>query len=199
MGLAASIITSNHCGWLSAALGGPAWGPLSGRPALGALADRLAASPGAAREFDAAAWALAALYADSTTGVPIEDITQSGSGVVALRSAVTAAHRKSLRKTSTDVVNMLLRPQQEAGRLVAGNGTRISFFEVDEPLVFLLVRLACGSGRLRADQFLAALRRYGLAPQDRAEQERLLAALERLGMIRKYSDAGESTYVRHPL
>jgi len=199
MGLASSIITSNHCGWLSAATGGPSWEPSEGRPQLSALAEHLLASADRAGHFDTSAWALAALYADRSNGISVDDVANSASGLVALRSAVTAHQRTSLRKYSTDVVNMLLRPQQESGRLVAGNGTRISFFEVDEPLVFLLVRLACGSDRLRADDFMQALRRYGLEPQDRAEQERLLAALERLGMIRKYSDAGESTYVRHPL
>ena len=197
MALASSIITANHCGWLWSALGGPGWHPGTGRPQLPALAAALTNDSSLAAKFDAAAWALAAVYAGSTAR--LDEVSNSASGVVALRSAVTTSQRASLRKYSTDVVNMLLRPQQEAGRLVAGNGTRISFFEIDEPLVFILVRLACGSRPKRADEFLATLRRYGLEPQDRAEHDRLLGALERLGMIRKYSDAGESTYVRHPL
>lgn len=197
MALAASIVTANHVGWLWSALGGVGWEPGTGRPDLPGLAGALAGDADLAARLDAGAWALAAIYASD--GPPLEEVANAASGVVALRSAVTARHRTSLRKYSTDVVNMLIRPQQESGRLLAGNGTRISFFEVDEPLIFILVRLACGSRPRRADEFLATLRRYGLEPQDRAEHDRLLAALERLGMIRKYSDAGESTYVRHPL
>ncbi len=197
MGLAASIITANHVGWLWSSLGGSGWEPGTGRPDLPSLAAALERDPELASRLDAAAWALAAIYARE--GAALDEVSNAASGVVALRSAVTARQRSALRKYSTDVVNMLLRPQQEAGRLLAGNGTRISFFEIDEPLIFILVRLACGSRPRRADEFLATLRRYGLEPQDRGEHDRLLIALERLGMIRKYSDAGESTYVRHPL
>jgi len=45
--------------------------------------------------------------------------------------------------------------------------------------------------------FLPALREYGLAPQDAAEEQLLANALQRLGLLDRYSDAGEATYVRH--
>ena len=47
--------------------------------------------------------------------------------------------------------------------------------------------------------FLPALRAYGLAPQDAREEELLAEALQRLGLLDRYSDAGEATYVRHVL
>ncbi len=204
MSLAASIIAANHAGWLWTTLGGPGWYAANGdeawgKPRLGELAAALTADSSFAATYDAAAWALAAVYAHSNQNADLGDVANASSGVVALRHAITSHQRSFLRKYSADVVNMLIRPQQDAGHLIAGNGTRISFFELDEPLIFLLVRLVCGERPRRADEFLAALRRYGLEPQDRSERERLLAALERLGMVRKYSDAGESTYVKHPL
>jgi DNA phosphorothioation-dependent restriction protein DptG len=40
---------------------------------------------------------------------------------------------------------------------------------------------------------------YGLAPQDAREEDLLADALQRLGLLDRYSDAGEATYVRHVL
>jgi len=85
----------------------------------------------------------------------------------------------------------------DAGNLIRQNSPRAIFFEVDEDLLFLLVRLVCGTDPMPYDQFLAGLACYGLAPQHEAEEQRLAAALERLGMLVRYSDAGEAAYVHH--
>jgi len=46
-------------------------------------------------------------------------------------------------------------------------------------------------------QFLDELRRYGLEPQSRDEQERLADTLRALNLLEKHSDAGEAMYVKH--
>lgn len=108
------------------------------------------------------------------------------------------ARRGRLKHTSRDVVNQLAK-RAFGGSLIRSNGTRVTFFELDEDYLFLLVKLVCGGGELAYEEFLAGLELYGLAPQDGDERDRLAATLEAMGMLTRYSDAGESTYVRHLL
>ena len=70
---------------------------------------------------------------------------------------------------------------------------------MDEEFLFLLVTVLAGDRRLRFDEFLAGLREYGLAPQDEAETERLSLTLERMGMLRRFSDSAEAIYVQHSI
>jgi DNA phosphorothioation-dependent restriction protein DptG len=66
-------------------------------------------------------------------------------------------------------------------------------------LLLLLVRLICRNDALPFAGFVCGMRAYGLAPQTPREQDRLADALERLGLLVRYSDAGESAYVHYAL
>jgi DNA phosphorothioation-dependent restriction protein DptG len=116
-------------------------------------------------------------------------------GLLALREDVTRLRRSDLRKQSRDVVNQLMLHQ--VGGLLSRNGTSMTFYEVDEDLLTLLVRLICRNEPVAFESFLSGLADYGLQPQDAPEQERLTHSLERLGLLIRYSDAGEATYVRY--
>jgi DNA phosphorothioation-dependent restriction protein DptG len=96
------------------------------------------------------------------------------------------------------VVHQLVK-RESGGSLIRSHGNRVTFFELDEEFLFLLVKLVCKDQEVPFDDFLVGLYSYGLTPQDDAERQRLAEALERLGMLTRYSDAGESTYVKHPL
>ncbi|SFQ05075.1 hypothetical protein SAMN04489713_12173 [Actinomadura madurae] len=117
-------------------------------------------------------------------------------GLYALREALLEARRSSMRNVGRDVVNQLVK-EVPTGKLIQSNGTRITFFETDEAMLFLLVRLVCGRELVPFAEFLEGLKRYGLAPQSREEERLLQNALERLGMFARYSDAAESAYVHH--
>jgi DNA phosphorothioation-dependent restriction protein DptG len=45
------------------------------------------------------------------------------------------------------------------------------------------------------EAFLHGLAAYGLAPQDESEERALADALERLGLLVRYSDSGEASFV----
>jgi hypothetical protein len=117
-------------------------------------------------------------------------------GLHAFREALLEGRRKSMRHESRDVVHQLAK-NVRSGRLMMGNGPAVTFFELDEDMLHLLVRLLCGKRLVPYRDFLTGLLNYGLAPQDSAESERLQSALERLGMLQRYSDASESAYVHH--
>jgi hypothetical protein len=126
---------------------------------------------------------------------------QPGEGGYALRAGALAAfrHRPTvLKQRGRDVVNTLV--GGFSGNLKRNRG-RVRFFELDEDVLFLLVKLILdGAGEKQMSlygQFLPALRQYGLAPQNTREEELLADALERLGLLYRYSDAGEATYVRY--
>ncbi|MET7899074.1 hypothetical protein [Streptomyces mirabilis] len=143
--------------------------------------------------------AAAAAMQDSRTGpVPAEP----GTGAYALREAVLASfrNRNNLKQRGRDIVNTLV---GGFGGELRRNRGRVRFFELDEQVIFLLVKLILEGSRLQQlafrKEFLPALRRYGLAPQSAAEEELLSQALGRLGLLERYSDAGEALYVRHIL
>ncbi len=104
-----------------------------------------------------------------------------------------------LRRQGTSVaVTLMLATSVGTGSLISRNGRSFSFFEVDEELLLLLVRLVCHDDReVPVDDFFRELRGYGLAPQDEAEREALTRTLERLGLLERYSDAGEASFVHY--
>lgn len=124
---------------------------------------------------------------------------EPGSGCFALREASLDSFRSrgsALKQRGRDVVHTLVGGY--VGGLKRSRGP-VSFFELDEAVLDLLVELtlaASGTTRLNfRDEFLPALADYGLKPQDAPEEVRLAEALERLGLLRRYSDAGEALYV----
>jgi hypothetical protein len=168
-----------------------------------AIATQLEANPAARVAVDTAA-AIAAVEIARRLGVTNAEQAaadrgrQPGSGVYALREAILDSYRTGgnrLKQRGRDVVHTLV------GGYIGGlkrNRGPVSFFELDEGTLELLVQLcvtANGSDLNFRDEFLPALASYGLAPQDTAEQEELAGALERLGLLRRYSDAGEALYV----
>lgn len=199
LALPAVITTMNLAHSLWVAIGGaPA------RPDLSALTATIEGDAEFASTIDAGLAAVAALFYSRTvptnqTGVSVERLVEVGlrrPGLFALREAVTTRRRTTLRNLSRDVVNQLVKRDQ--GSLIRTRG-RVTFFELDEDSLFLLVKLICGSDQVDFTAFTLRLAAYGLAPQDEVEKEGLAAALERLGMLRRYSDAGESIYVKHPI
>ncbi len=128
---------------------------------------------------------------------------EPGAGGHALRRAVVDSFRgrlPSLKQRGRDVVNTLA--GGFGGNLKRNRGS-VRFFEIDEEVLFLLVKLILdGAGVPQMPfqgEFLPALLKYGLAPQDSQEEMLLVDALQRLGLLKRYSDAGEATYVRHIL
>jgi hypothetical protein len=188
-----------------------AWTALGGPPHDSATADGLAQALHADQPLrdrhSAVCAALAVLV--HTTGRPdaapthlaeaagLTAGTATTPGLVALRDAVLRQRRTDLRHQSRDVVNQLMLDTNSAGggSLVSRNGTH-TFFEADERLLLMLVRLICPTP-LPYDSFLAGLSCYGLAPQDANERTALADSLERLGLLVRYSDAGEASFVHY--
>lgn len=119
-------------------------------------------------------------------------------GLHALREEVRRSRSRDLRHQSRDIVNQLMLDVNLAGpgALITRNGTR-GFYEIDEQLLLLLVRLICRDRQLPYESFLEELLVYGLAPQDQREQGTLADTLERLGLLVRYSDAGEAAFVHY--
>ncbi|WP_010596874.1 MULTISPECIES: DNA phosphorothioation-dependent restriction protein DptG [Rhodococcus] len=124
-----------------------------------------------------------------------------GAGGYALRSAALETFRgrtSALKQRGRDVVNTMV---GGFGGTLKRNRGKVRFFELDEQVLFLLVKLILDGAGVEQmplqTEFLPALSQYGLAPQDSAEEELLADALQRLGLLDRYSDAGEATYVRH--
>ncbi|MFJ6939649.1 hypothetical protein [Streptomyces sp. NPDC101132] len=144
--------------------------------------------------------AAAAALHDVQTGL---SAAGPGTGAYALREAVLASFRgrgSALKQRGRDIVNTLV--GGFGGELKRNRG-RVRFFELDEQVIFLLVKLILAAAQQQQlafrMEFLPALRKYGLAPQSAEEEELLSQALGRLGLLERYSDAGEALYVRHVL
>ena len=119
-------------------------------------------------------------------------------GLHALREDVRHMRRRDLHRQGSEVVNQLmLASNVGSGSLLSRNGRSFTFFEVDEELLLLLVRLICQDREVAVEAFLQKLSAYGLSPQDDAERDSLINTLERLGMLERYSDAGEASFVRY--
>ncbi|MEU4548290.1 hypothetical protein [Nonomuraea dietziae] len=127
----------------------------------------------------------------------LERFARNGSpGIYALRESLLEVRRSAMRHEGRDVVHQLVK-EVSSGRLIQSNGTRATFFEIDEAMLFLLVRTICQRKIIPFAEFLEGLARYGLHPQDPYEEDFLQKSLERLGMFARYSDAAESAYVHH--
>ena len=168
------------------------------------LATALDADAALGQLVDAAAGALAILYAEQVAGANAAELAVIAAsdepGTYLLRSIIHSHLRRTLHYRSRAVVNQLVK-RSFGGSLIRRRGN-VLFFELDEDLLFLLVKFVLarrGDIELPLREFLAELAAYGLAPQDRNEEDELAAALERLGMLHRYSDAGEAMYVRHLL
>lgn len=199
LAMPAVILTSNMAQNLWSQLGGPFGPPAS--PKMSELAVAARHDPELAATIDVAAAAWATLYALGPGGVADASaaaaIGARRPGLFALREAVLAANGSGLRHTSRDVVNQLA-ARNTGGGLIRRRGS-VYFFEIDEEFLFLLVTVLAGDRRIRFDEFLAGLREYGLAPQDSDETERLALTLERMGMLRRFSDSAEAIYVQHSI
>jgi len=164
------------------------------------LAMQVQADPAARAAVDALC-ALFSLDIAPENGAPraARQAAAPGSGCFALREASLDSFRQrgsALKQRGRDVVHTLVGGY--VGGLKRSRGP-VSFFELDEAVLDLLVQLtlaAAGVPRLNfRDGFLPALADYGLRPQDSSEEAELAQALERLGLLRRYSDAGEALYV----
>lgn len=202
--LTPNIVVANllHEAWRAAATTTPA------QPDPAALAEAMRADPELATAVDLAAGALAAAYAERS-GSPgaLLSAADTDPGIYALRQVITEHQRRpphtktrssTLHYRSRAVVNQLVK-RPFGGSLIRTRGSVI-FFELDEAFLFLLVRFViqrAGQEELPFRSFLEALATYGLAPQDEREEAELEGVLERLGMLQRYSDAGEAVYVRH--
>jgi hypothetical protein len=198
LALPATIASANLVHHIFVALGGT-----SAQPDPAAVAAAAATNPELSRLLDAAASGFAILYLTRVPRGPslgVDELAAAGArapGIFALREAITGARRTRLRHLSRDVVNQLVK-RETGGSLIRKRGP-VSFFELDENFLFLIVKLICRSSDVEFSSFLSDLASYGLAPQDEAEKWLLAEALERLGMLRRFSDAGESIYVHHPI
>jgi len=199
--LVPNIGTANllHQVWRTAR---PAEAPANTDPA--ALTAALVGDAGLQELIDMAAGALAIAYAgarmDKTDSELSAMATSAQPGIYLLRSTIHDHLRKELHYRTRAVVNQLVK-RPFGGSLIRKRGP-VLFFELDEELLFLLVKFVLQRNQateLPFRQFLAGLAAYGLAPQDRREEDELAETLERLGMLHRYSDAGEAMYVRHLL
>lgn len=167
---------------------------------LSALQNSMTADSGLRTKIDGVARLLAVcrrFQLRSSTVADFETLTQRHlPGVYELRLALLEGRRTTMRHEGRDVVHQLAKDVR-SGRVMASNGPAVTFFELDEDMLYLLVRLICHNRLQPFSQFVIGLRRYGFAPQDGAEEQLLQEALERLGMLQRYSDASESAYVHH--
>lgn len=200
LALPANIATAN----VLHAIAGACGVPTGSLPDPYGLASTLEKDPAARAAVDAAAAVVAVEVAARLGDAQAQSAASSrgqqpGGGVYVLHEAILDTYRTGgnrLKQRGRDVVHTLVGGY--VGGLKRSRGP-VSFFELDEGTLELLVQLsvtANGGAQLNfRDEFLPALASYGLAPQDNAEQAELAGALERLGLLRRYSDAGEALYV----
>jgi hypothetical protein len=127
-----------------------------------------------------------------------EDISRQvevgSQGLEVFREALLKTSRSALRRHGRDIVQQLV---HRGGRGYISKRGPIFFFEVGQDLLLLLAKVIAGGNQMPFRQFLEELRRYGLEPQSRQEQDRLADALRVLNLLEKHSDAGEAMYVKH--
>lgn len=189
-----------------------AWEALGGglpakRRDVAALATALKEDADLRRAHGAACAAIAVLHHDvwrkgKASREDLERAARTGAlrpGIHALREEVRRSRSRDLRHQSTDVVNQLMQAANVGGpgSLLGRNGRSFNFYEIDEQLLLLLVRLVCVDRQIPFEAFLRGLRAYGLAPQDDRERDALADTLERLGLLARYSDAGEASFVHY--
>lgn len=202
--LPATLVTTSLASRAWSALGG---GPSADHRDLAALAEALRGDAHLRFVHGVACAAIAVLHHDrhrkGAAGLAELDdvctITDMSPGVHLLRDDVRRMRKKDLRHQSRDIINQLLLQENVAGEgsLVSRNGPRWGFFEIDEQLLLLLVRITCQDDQIPFDEFLRGIRAYGLAPESQAETDALAGSLERLGLLLRYSDAGEAAFVHY--
>ncbi|WJZ66668.1 hypothetical protein [Kocuria rosea] len=202
LALPANMAIANLLVLISTAAGAPVEG---GLPNPYGLASAMHEQVEIRTQVDALSAVVAVLVA-AEAGDPatvVERASQPGSGCLALQEAVLQNFRNrgsTLKQRGRDVVHTLVGGY--VGGLKRSRG-RVNFFELDEPVLFLLVELILARSGKKQIQFRAVflpqLAEYGLRPQDREEEDKLAEALERLGMLQRYSDAGEALYVSQSL
>ncbi|WP_203135974.1 hypothetical protein [Microbacterium sp. JZ31] len=200
--LPATLVTSTLASAAWAALGG---GEAAEKQDLKALASALASNSELRDKHSAVCAAVAIMHHDAFKNgqAPESELVAVGQtaanrpGVHALREDVRKLRRTDLRHQSRDVVNQLLQVKavNGPGTLISRNGN-LPYFEIDEQLLLLLTRLVSRGEPTPIDDFLRGLRRYGLEPQDADEAAAVADALERLGLLARYSDSGEASFVR---
>jgi hypothetical protein len=198
LALPASMATANLLHTIATTLG---LAPAGSIPDPHGLAVALSADRSVASRADALAAVFAICIADASgdANTAAARALEPGTGCYALREAVLddfRARGSTLKQRGRDVVHQLVGGY--VGGLKRSRG-RVNFFELDESVLFLLVKLILArSGEEQVPfraEFLPALAAYGLKPQDRHEEDELAGSLERLGLLRRYSDAGEALYV----
>ena len=193
--LTPSIVVANllHEVWRSADPGAPP----TADPRK--LAEAMAADPDLAATLDVAASAFA-LIDSARQGADerrLAEVAAVRPGIYALRETVAHSYRRTLHYRSRAVVNQLVK-RSFGGSLLRTQGN-VQFFELDESFLYLLVKFITQGEELPYARFLDGLAAYGLKPQDPPEEATLADVLERLGMLQRYSDAGEAEYVHHLL
>lgn len=173
---------------------------LSGAPSgttFGDVAMRLNENP-PRQLFDAACRAVAvAIAADMPEDARNEIQTFAKGpdpGLMAVREAISKRRRKDFRRSGRDITAQLMKSRGSKG-LVASRGSLV-FFELGQELLVLLAKLITQTESVRYSEFLDRLDEYGLAPQDREEEERFKEVLLSLQLLEKFSDSGESMYVK---
>jgi hypothetical protein len=198
-----TLVTRNLSCAAWTALGGGA--PAAARD-ITALSRALDKDPELRRAMDAACAAITVIHHSATRkeSATLDELMRASHtrerrpGIHALREDARRMRARDLRRTSQSVVNsLMLKGIVGRGSIIARNGPSYAYFEIDEQILLLLVRLVCRTGQLPFDGFLQQLRAYGLAPQDDAEREALSNTLERLGLLYRYSDAGEASFVHY--
>jgi DNA phosphorothioation-dependent restriction protein DptG len=111
-----------------------------------------------------------------------------------LREALLKGWRRELRRSTTDITAQLMR---RGGKGISATRGSVQFFELGQDLLLLLAKLVAGDEKVRYRDFLERLSLYGLAPQDREEEDVLADVLRSLQLLDKYSDTGEAMYVKH--
>jgi DNA phosphorothioation-dependent restriction protein DptG len=150
-------------------------------------------------EFDCAFRIAAAAAAEKVSGQQRADLielihTESEPGFLALREALLKGWRRELRRSTTDITAQLMR---RGGKGISATRGSVQFFELGQDLLLLLAKLVAGDEKVRYRDFLERLSLYGLAPQDREEEDVLADVLRSLQLLDKYSDTGEAMYVKH--
>lgn len=125
----------------------------------------------------------------------MRQVESSSPGIEVFREALLKTNRSALRRSGRDIVHALV---HRGGRgYISSRGTNLYFFEIGQDLLLLLAKVIVGDTHMPFRRFLEELRRYGFAPQNRTEEDRLADTLRVLNLLEKHSDAGEAMYVKH--
>lgn len=164
------------------------------------VAKALRASKERRAQFDAGfrviAWSVSEARLRDEARTDIQRLALSDEpGFVAAREALVKGWRSEFRRSSRDIAAQLMKRGGKG--LVATRGAALYYFEIGQELLLLLAKLVTRGEAVPYKTFLARLADYGLAPQDVAEEDELAEVLRSLQLLEKYSDAGESMYVKH--